>query len=128
MFPTVFPTLEKAAEKRMQDGRLTFESALALAKRGTKQTDKGWEWTFDRRLRSMQASFPHSDHTETILAGIEMPTCLIMAKEGLKYPEEVFKRRCALIKQIEVHEVAGGHHVHMDAPGPTAEILTRFFV
>lgn len=124
---TKFASMEKAAEKRMRDGRLTFESALALAKRGTVPAGEGCHWTFDRRLRSMQASFPHDDHTEALLAGIEADTCLIMASEGLKYPTDVFKRRCALIKNLTTHEVTGGHHVHMDAPGPTAAILNRFF-
>lgn len=45
---------------------------------------------------------------------LEMPVCLVRAKEGIVYPEILFQDRTNSIKNLSIHEIPGGHHVHMD--------------
>lgn len=125
---TLYPDLDAAIKERMNIGKISYESARALVERGTEKTEKGYVWTYDRRLRSMQPSFPHNDHVNALLEHLEVPTCLIKGKEGLRYPKNVLENRKSLIKNLEVHEVPGGHHLHMDNPEPVAEILEKFYI
>lgn len=47
---------------------------------------------------------------------IETPVCLIRASKGVAYPENIFQSRAQSIRDLTIHEVQGGHHVHMDNP------------
>lgn len=122
----LFPDQESAIQDRMKTGNISHQAAEALVLRGTKQSDKGWHWTFDQKLRCISSTIPHEDELLAMFKAIEMPVCLIRAKEGVPYPEAVFKSRSQAIKDLIIHEIPGGHHVHMDDPAPVAKIITQF--
>ncbi|MGQ3890219.1 alpha/beta fold hydrolase [Legionella sp. CNM-1927-20] len=58
---------------------------------------------------------------------IEVPICLIRAKQGVFYPEDVFHSRLQCLRDLTVYEICGGHHVHMDNPVPVANLIANFF-
>ena len=55
-----------------------------------------------------------------------MPVCLIRAKQGVPYPEKIFQERANAIKNLIIHELQGGHHIHMDDPKPVATLIEAF--
>lgn len=123
---TLFPSQESAIQDRMKIGGISYQAAQALVCRGTKKLEQGWSWTFDRRLRCISSTIPYEDELRAMLKSIEAPVCLIRARQGVPYPEKIFQERAASIKKLTVHELQGGHHLHMDDPVPVAKIISQF--
>lgn len=124
--PTLFPDKESAILDRMQSGRISYEAARVLVERGTKEVDRGYIWTFDRRLRCGAATFPFDDKVRSMLALVKSPVCLIRADKGLRYADAVFTARAAAVSDLHIHQVPGGHHLHLDNPEPVAAIIRNF--
>ena len=82
--------------------------------------------TFDPRLRCVSSTIPYEDELITMFKAIEAPVCLIRAKQGVPYPENIFQTRMRAIKNLNVYELEGGHHVHMDDPNSVAKIISQF--
>lgn len=123
---TVFLNQESAIKDRMNIGNISYQGAQALVQRGTKQDKDGWHWTYDPRLRCVSSTIPYEDELRAMFHAIDASVCLIRAKQGVSYPEEVFQGRVNSIKNLITYEVKGGHHVHMDDPIPVAKIISQF--
>ena len=125
----VYPTIEDAAKMRVRNGLLRYESALALAKRGTILTQQGITWYFDRQhLKFHSPQLPTEAQTRAYLAAIEAPFCIVLGEQGLFMPlSSHLKEKLKQIPHHELHTVPGGHHFHMDDPEPLAKIVKEFF-
>jgi pimeloyl-ACP methyl ester carboxylesterase len=110
----------------MKIGNISYQAAQALVHRGTIKCEKGWVWSFDPRLRCVSSTTPYEDELRAMFNAIEASVCLIRAKEGVPYPDNTFQGRAQAIKNLNIHEVQGGHHVHMDHPAPVAKIISQF--
>lgn len=124
---SLFADLDAAAKGRMVAGTIAYESALALTKRGTKEVEGGVIWSFDRREINLGSMLRYSEeHLNIILTGIETPTCIVLAKDGILKDRKLIDARAALIKKAELHFVEGHHHVHMDDPKVVAPHIVEF--
>jgi pimeloyl-ACP methyl ester carboxylesterase len=121
----LYPDQLSAIHERMNTGNISHQAAEALVHRGTLKTEQGWQWTFDQRLRCISATIPYEDELIDLFKAIKSPVCLIRAKQGVPYPEHTFQNRAQSIKQLSIHEVDGGHHVHMDEPQSVAKIICQ---
>lgn len=111
----------------MKIGNISYQAAQALVNRGMKKSKEGWIWTFDHRLRFVSSTMPYEDELRTMFKAIQSSVCLIRAKQGVSYLNDVFQGRTKSIKNLTIHEIEGGHHVHMDNPSPVAKIISQFF-
>lgn len=125
--PSIYKDIESVIKERMDMARISYSSAKAIVERGVKKTDKGYMWTYDRRLHSQGVSYPYGDLIKDYFEHLSIPLCLIRAKEGLKYPPETFQKRKSYLKNLVYHEVPGGHHAHMDNPCAVADILNQWY-
>jgi pimeloyl-ACP methyl ester carboxylesterase len=123
---TIFPDQESAIKNRMKIGNIRYQAAQALVQRGTKKCKDGWVWTFDPRLRCVSSTIPYEDELRAMFKAIVAPVCFIRAKQGVPYPESTFQGRAQSIKDLVIHELQGGHHVHMDDPNPVAKFISQF--
>lgn len=123
---TLFLDQESAIQDRMKIGNISYQAAQALVNRGTKKCKEGLVWTFDQRLRCVSSTIPYEDELRAMFQAIESPVCLIRAKQGVPYPDSIFQERSQSIKNLIIHEVQGGHHVHMNDPIPVANIISPF--
>ena len=123
---TLYPTQLSAIEERMKIGNISYQAAEALVHRGIKKCNKGWQWTFDRRLHCVGSTLPYEDELLALFKALNVPVCLIRSKQGVSYPEDTFQNRANAIKKLTIHELDGGHHVHMDDPTPVAKIICQF--
>lgn len=123
---TIFLDLESAIQKRMKSGNISYQASQALTLRGTRKSKDGYIWTFDRRLRSVASTLPYEDELRTMFNAIITPVCLIRGKQGLSYPENIFQERAQSLKNLTIHELPGGHHIHMDDPKPVATLISEF--
>ncbi|MEO8965259.1 MAG: alpha/beta hydrolase [Gammaproteobacteria bacterium] len=123
---TIFADQESAIQDRMKIGNISYQAAQALVYRGTQKCDGGWSWAFDPRLHCVGSTIPYEDELRAMFRAIESSVCLIHAKQGVPYPDDVFQGRAKSIKNLTIQEVQGGHHVHMDNPLPVAKIISQF--
>ncbi|AWN73641.1 alpha/beta hydrolase [Legionella anisa] len=123
---TLFDDRIAAIHDRMKIGPISYQAAESLVSRGTVKRKDGWQWTFDKRLRCVGFTLPYEDEIRAMFRTLDPPICLIRAKQGVPYPENFFHERMQSIKNVTLHEVQGGHHVHMDSPELIADISIHF--
>ena len=62
----------------------------------------------------------------SILGGISCPALLVLAEQGLVHSRESTGQRINAVDNLEVANVPGAHHVHLDDPGVVAAELEKF--
>jgi pimeloyl-ACP methyl ester carboxylesterase len=124
----VFDSVDAAVASRRERG-ITAEAAALLAARNLRPTDGGYTWTTDPRLQGASAVKLTEGQIDAVLAALDMPTLLLLAEEGIggHRPEvAALARRC--IRHLEVMQVAGNHHCHMEAAaGAMSRRIAEFF-
>lgn len=116
-------SMESCLKSRTRDGRLKIKEAKILLERGVLRTDKGYKWKFDQRLILPSILRMTEDQCQEILANISAPYHLIKGNEAFSLLEKAIPLRSKLIKSFYLHELKGGHHLHMEEPKDTAKII-----
>ena len=123
-----YPSLEDAARARQKAGDLSFEAALTLARRGTRQMGDRVAWRTDPRLTHRSPLYLTEEQVCAFLLRITAPTLLIWGEQGLDSPLQHLETRKQLIADLTFLRLPGGHHLHMDQPAPVAEAIQPFLV
>lgn len=111
-----YPSFELAAKARTKNGHLSFCHAEMLCKRGVIEKDNLFYWRHDRRLITSSPLQMTEPQILSCLEAITTKTYFIRASQGFIFHEDVIQKRIKAIKQINVTEIQGGHHVHMEQP------------
>jgi len=124
----VFATPEEAIVARMKTGGLSLASAEAIVLRGIKPVSGGYSWSSDPRLTIASPQRFTEAQILDVVQGIEAPTLLIMAPDSQVKPIDAatLAARVALVRSIEVRELSGGHHLHLENPQPVAQAILDF--
>ncbi|MCB1702852.1 MAG: alpha/beta hydrolase [Halioglobus sp.] len=110
----IYPDVEAALASRA-DNSPPPALARALVERNLRPCDGGYTWTTDLRLRGASAVKLSPGQIQSVLESLAMPTLLLLAEDGFsKHPELAAQAR-QFIPHLEIHEVAGGHHFHMES-------------
>lgn len=122
------PDREAAAERlRAASPGLAEEAARLLVERGTKEVAGGVLWRADPRLRALSPMRMTEEHVHAFLRAVRCPTLLLRAREGYAFDQKLLLGRLECLRAPEVHELSGGHHVHMEDPAAVAALLVPFF-
>ena len=106
---------------------LTEEEARPLVERGLVRAEDGSvHFSYDLMLRGKSLVRFTEKQVMAFLERIEAPTRLIRPSDGWPIDEEMAQRRIDAVSTLEVVEVEGGHHVHLEAPGRIAESAREF--
>ena len=98
-----------------------------LLQRGARRESDGrWVFTHDRRLQATSRIRLTERQVLAFLKGIDCPVRLVRPRQGWPVDEETIERRLGAIEDVEVVEVEGGHHVHLQAPQRVAEVVRGF--
>lgn len=130
----VFPDIETAVRARMHAGRVPgsgLEEALVrlLVERGVAAVEGGFAWSSDPRLTLPTMTRMTEAQVENLVAGIRCPTKAIFAEPAQPYlPDDLRRRRAALLPRGELVVVPGGHHLHMNQPAAVAAAIGDFFL
>lgn len=122
----VHKTLESAVQARMQVSDLDWQSATLLCQRGVVNVEGGYTWRADSRLRNISPYRLTPEQAMQLVKDIEVPVQLIHGSKGLKLVEEAMKIYLPMINNITVHQLTGGHHVHMEQAEQTAALIKAF--
>jgi pimeloyl-ACP methyl ester carboxylesterase len=125
---TKYTSREDVAQRLLSSlSQITERSARTLLARGLEDTSDGKvKWRADRRHRFASRIRLTEEQVLAFLARIACPTLLVRASEGLPFASQMYEGRAAAVKNLEVVEVPGRHHVHLDYPGRVASALQRF--
>lgn len=130
----VFPDIETAVRARMHAGRVPgsgLEEALVrlLVERGVAAVEGGFAWSSDPRLTLPTMTRMTEAQVENLVAGIRCPTKAIFAEPAQPYlPDDLRRRRAALLPRGELVVVPGGHHLHMNQSAAVAAAIGDFFL
>ncbi len=118
----VHPDREAAVQARIHDSDLPLAAAQQLAERGLVETEEGgWQWRHDLRLTWPSTQRYTEPQVLDLLSAIEAPTlCALAAPRSRLLPDGLMERRAAAVRDLQLAEFEGGHHVHMQAPGPVS--------
>jgi len=122
----VYPNIEEAAKARVSHSQIEFESALALAERGTKPVSGGVTWRTDPRLTLASPFMLTDEQAASFLSAIACPTLLIQPSHGFPFSPEKQAFQKSLLNALQIASVPGCHHVHLDAPTEVAKAIAEF--
>lgn len=127
--PTVYPELAKAVEAREQGMfPLTPAAARLLTERGVRAVEDGYIWSTDRKLLAPAAVKFTREQIEAFIASITAPIKLILGQDGIPRRFASFQREVEIFPQVDVVQLTGGHHLHMEQEvEAVAATLNQFF-
>jgi len=118
---------EEATKARLSASKIQRSAVELLVSRGLKDTGNGFIWRTDPRLMLKPLALFVESQITAFLKNITAKTCLLRPSPGWPFDEKVFASRIHFLKDIEVHRIAGDHHIHMDNPEIVGPILNDFF-
>ncbi|WP_162301361.1 alpha/beta fold hydrolase, partial [Cognatilysobacter segetis] len=124
----VFPDVATAVRARLLAGGLDEAAARPIVERGLAPApDGGYVWRSDARLTRPTAVRMTEGQVRDVIRAIECPVRLVHAVPAFRFfPADVRDARAALLRDVQVVGLDGGHHLHMDIPGAVAAVLGPF--
>lgn len=120
----VYPTADAAARLLATTAsKLQPRSIETLLARGLQPAPQGVTWCTDPRLRIPSRLRLTEAQVLAFLGAIACPTLLVVAASGYPFVPSEGTPRVQAVPQIALARVVGGHHVHLDDPGPVAALL-----
>lgn len=124
----VYNDLQSAALARQNQSDFGLDSALVLAKRGTRPCSGGLTWSADMRLRESSVYRLLQPQAMQLLNDIQCPVLAILASDGLEMMQQARQQYQDCYQQLELIESTGGHHCHMTQPEYTASAIHQFLL
>ncbi|MEH6452882.1 MAG: alpha/beta hydrolase [Psychromonas sp.] len=121
-----YTTLDAAINARMMASDLSFEQAGRLVRRGTVQQDALYVWRVDNRVKAISPYRLSPEQAQQLIADINCPVLLIYGTSGLDLVSTGLKQFAPLFKNLQIAELSGGHHVHMQKPAQTVALINQF--
>ncbi|MBA6296526.1 alpha/beta fold hydrolase [Colwellia sp. MB02u-9] len=119
-------SLNSAVAARVLVSDLSTDNATLIVKRGIEQTKAGFSWRADIRLRSTSPYRFTLAQAEQLVADISTPVQLLYGSKGMEMVTKGLKCFGPLFKNLQVHELSGGHHLHMEQAEQVAKLINAF--
>lgn len=126
-------SIEKLINAHSIYGKITFDAAECLLKRGAKVSSdgKGEYFTRDNRLKAVLFQRMDSEALLHYFEGIKCELLIIKAKNGIQLDSQeinekfinLYEKKC---KYFKLTEVEGGHHVHLCQPENVVHFINEF--
>jgi pimeloyl-ACP methyl ester carboxylesterase len=121
----LYSTWDKAVEARAKNG-VELEAAQLLGKRGVAKREQGFYWRHDQRLSLRNLLSMTDDQLAPFMEAVSCPVLAIGSSEAVIH-HQVIQERVAMVKEIRLENLPGGHHQHLDGDVPRiAALLDEF--
>ncbi|MFI4937400.1 MAG: alpha/beta fold hydrolase [Candidatus Berkiellales bacterium] len=125
-----YASVDEAVKARLKANTINLEGARLLINRGLKQVSDGkWSWRTDPRLMLPPALLLTEEQVLAFLHEIVSPLYIIRPESGYPFSTEIVQGRLNVLKarqEINIMQLPGHHHLHMDNPTLVAESLQGF--
>jgi len=125
---SVFKHRSDAIRVRKMVGGLDFTNTQYLLERGLKAVAGGFIWSSDPQLKMTSPIYLHELQLLSYLEHLDANCLLVRAESGYLINRDDLEKRYALVKDLQIVDVAGGHHVHMQHPTTVANLLQQFWI
>ncbi len=122
-----YPSAELAAHARAKKGYLSQQYVEILGQRGLQKKQDTFYWRHDRRLLIATPLRLTEGQVLSCLSNISSKSCLIYATKGYPFNNKLMEQRIAAVKNLQICQLEGGHHIHMEQPGTVAQCLAKFY-
>ena len=113
--PSFFASFQDAVEARANGFlALDLDAAEVLADRGVRQSEKGFYWHNDQRLKAASMIKLTRNHLESFLTAIEARTLLIYATNSVFTADDQQAELFAWVANLATVDMPGSHHLHME--------------
>lgn len=119
-------SIEAVISARAKAGKLTLDAAELLVNRNVVEQDGELRYLTDRRLRTISSLRVTEDQALSFMQSIQCPMLAIKGKEGYDMMRDKMAERQSWVKDLNVVECEGGHHLHMDHSLDVAEQIIYF--
>jgi len=119
----VYPDAERLVKLRSEASELDVDTIRPLVMRNLQQVDGGYSWRVDPRIRLASPFRFTPEQARDILLHIECPIQFIKGKTGYKRLNKALEIWQDCVPELVVHEVTGGHHLHMESPEIVAKLI-----
>ena len=110
----VYAEFDRAVEARMRGvGAVSREAAELLAQRGLMPVPGGYTWRTDSRLTLPSPLRLTHAHALAFARSLQCPAKLVMAQQGMLLAQPSITQLVEGLA-IEVAQLPGGHHLHLD--------------
>ena len=123
-----YESIIQAAKSRKSAGDLSLDAAKLIAERNLKPTACGFVWRTDRLLKKPTVVYLGKLQVQAYLKSIECQARLIRSSDGIVKNWPALSGYEKYVKNLEVVDIAGNHHCHMDFPERVAKHLKSFLV
>lgn len=122
----VYSNLEEAIRARHKAGGLSWQAAETLVVRAIQAVEGGITWRSDPRLTFASPLYLTEEQVLAFLDHIRSPGLLIRAESGYLARRDYMTERYAQVPRLEVRDLSGGHHLHLEDAEPVARVLAGF--
>ena len=125
--PPCYPNIDAAVQARHAVSDMQTESVRVLVKRNLREIDGGYTWRTDPQLRMGSLLYLTEAQVRAFLQRIAVPTLLVRGNHSTIYNQEKFSNRCTAVTGIEIVDLPGGHHLHLDQAESVAAAVNAFY-
>ena len=124
----VFATRATAiAERASGFSPVAPATAEVLARRSLREVEGGFQWHADQRLKAQSELKLTPEQVRAFARRVTAPVLLLFASQSPFAGRPFYREMPKLFANIEVGEMPGGHHCHLEgAEGPIAERIRAF--
>lgn len=121
-----YDSVANAALVRAIKGYVSLDIAKILCERSLIEKEGRFYWRHDSRLLVRSSLMMTETQVLSCLQQITANTLLIMANQGFSFDPEISTNRIKAVKNLQLKEMIGGHHIHMEQPEMTSQLITEF--
>lgn len=123
-----FESQSEAVKTRLAAAKMTEQAAELIISRQLIETNGGWKWRFDPKHRWASPGYLTEEQVGSLLASMTMETLVIIAEDGYLSSRDITPGRLARLKRLRKEVVPGNHHMHMDDPENSANVIQNFLI
>lgn len=121
-----YPSLETLVTARAKVSSLSYDATKIIIDRSVQQTETGYTWRSDPRLKIRSPSYATEEQIQVFLSQITAETLIIRGTKGSLMTRDELTSRMSKIRHLQQVEVDGGHHLHLDNPEEAGRVIIDF--
>ena len=122
----IYTSVEDAVSARLTATTMERHSAQLIVERSLIETDGGYTWRFDPKIRLPSPSYLSNEQVQACFEQIHCPALLVLAENGVPHVRHHAEERLSWLSKGVLHTLPGNHHLHMDEPESVAAAVRKF--